>query len=55
LIEAADLFLSENGIFAVIIPLKKKKISWPQMNELYPIKLLVKGNPTTEIKAVFLL
>jgi hypothetical protein len=27
LIEAADLFLSENGIFAVIIPLKKKKIS----------------------------
>jgi tRNA1Val (adenine37-N6)-methyltransferase len=29
LIEAVDLFLSENGIFAVIIPLKKKKISWP--------------------------
>jgi tRNA1Val (adenine37-N6)-methyltransferase len=28
LIEAVDLFLSENGIFAVIIPLKKKKISW---------------------------
>jgi tRNA1Val (adenine37-N6)-methyltransferase len=27
LIEAVDLFLSENGIFAVIIPFKEERIS----------------------------
>jgi tRNA1Val (adenine37-N6)-methyltransferase len=28
LIEAADLLLSENGIFSVIVPFKEEKNSW---------------------------
>ena len=53
LIEAADLFLSENGIFAVIIPFKEEEnfLALAKEYELYPIKITrVKGTPTTEIK-----
>jgi tRNA1Val (adenine37-N6)-methyltransferase len=53
LIEAADLLLSENGIFAVIIPFKEEEnfIDLCAEAELYPIKVTrVKGTPTTEIK-----
>jgi len=53
LIEAADLLLSENGIFAVIIPYKEEEkfIDLCAKVELYPIKVTrVKGTPTTEIK-----
>jgi tRNA1Val (adenine37-N6)-methyltransferase len=53
LVEAADLLLSENGIFAVIIPYssEKKFISLANDFELYPIKITrVKGTPTAEIK-----
>lgn len=53
LIEAADLLLSENGIFAVIIPYKEeiKFIELANQVELYPFKITrVKGTPTTEIK-----
>ncbi|NBU80144.1 MAG: methyltransferase domain-containing protein [Flavobacteriaceae bacterium] len=53
LIEAADLLLSENGIFSVIIPFaeEKKFINLCAEVELYPIKVTrVKGTPTTEIK-----
>lgn len=53
LIEAADLLLSENGIFAVIIPFKEEKkfIDLCAEVELFPIKVTrVKGTPTTEIK-----
>ena len=53
LIEAADLLLSENGIFAVIIPFKEEEnfIDLCAEVELYPIKVTrVKGTPTTEIK-----
>jgi len=53
LIEAADLLLSENGIFAVIIPYKEEEkfIDLCAEVELYPIKVTrVKGTPTTEIK-----
>lgn len=53
LIEAADLLLSENGIFAVILPFKEEKnfIVLAQEAELYPTKITrVKGNPTSEIK-----
>ena len=53
LIEAADLLLSENGIFAVIIPFKEEKkfIDLCAEVELYPIKVTrIKGTPTTEIK-----
>ena len=53
LIEAADLLLSENGIFSVIIPFaeEKKFINLCYEVELYPIKITrVKGTPTTEIK-----
>lgn len=53
LIEAADLLLSENGIFAVIIPYKEEEkfIDLCAEIELYPIKVTrVKGTPTTEIK-----
>ena len=53
LIEAAALLLSENGIFAVIIPFKEeekfKAIAAEQ--GLFPAKILrVKGTPETEIK-----
>ena len=53
LIEAADLLLSENGIFAVIIPFKEEEnfLALAKEYELYPLKIThVKGTPTTEIK-----
>ena len=53
LIEAADLLLSENGIFAVIIPFKEEEkfIDLCAEAELYPVKVTrVKGSPKTEIK-----
>jgi tRNA1Val (adenine37-N6)-methyltransferase len=53
LIEAARLLLSENGIFAVIIPFKEEEkfIDLCAKVELYPIKVTrVKGTPTTEVK-----
>lgn len=53
LVEAADLLLSENGVFAVIIPFKEEDnfIALTKEYELYPIKITrVKGTPTTEIK-----
>ncbi len=53
LIEAADLLLSENGIFSVIIPYKEEEnfIALANEYELYPLKITrVKGSPTTEIK-----
>jgi tRNA1Val (adenine37-N6)-methyltransferase len=53
LIEAADLLLSENGIFALIIPFKEEEkfIALAKESELYPIKITrVKGTLKTEIK-----
>ena len=53
LIEAADLLLSENGIFAVIIPFKEEEnfLALAAAYELFPLKITrVKGTPTTEIK-----
>ncbi|TGD57658.1 tRNA1(Val) (adenine(37)-N6)-methyltransferase [Flavobacterium humi] len=53
LIEAADLLLSEDGIFAVIIPYKEEDrfLAIAKAHELYPFKITrVKGAPTTEIK-----
>ena len=53
LIEAADLLLSENGIFSVIIPYKEEAhfLAIAKEYELYPFKIShVKGTPTTEIK-----
>jgi tRNA1Val (adenine37-N6)-methyltransferase len=53
LTEAASLLLSENGIFAVIIPFKEEGdfIALALENELYPLKIThVKGTPETEIK-----
>lgn len=53
LAEAANLLLSENGIFAIIIPFaaEAKFIALAHDFELYPIKITrVKGTPNTEIK-----
>jgi tRNA1Val (adenine37-N6)-methyltransferase len=53
LVEAADLLLSENGVFAIIIPFKEEDnfIALAKEYELYPIKITrVKGTPITEIK-----
>ncbi len=53
LIEAADLLLSENGIFSVIIPFKEEQnfVALALEFELYPFKITrVKGTPTSEIK-----
>ena len=53
LIEAADLLLSENGIFAVIIPFKEEGrfLAIAKEYELYPFKIThIKGTPTSEIK-----
>ncbi len=53
LIEAADLLLSENGIFSVIIPFKEEEkfVALANDFELYPLKTTrVKGTPTSEIK-----
>ena len=52
LIEAADLLLSENGIFAVIIPYKEEEsfIDLCTEVELFPVKVTrVKGSNTTPI------
>jgi tRNA1Val (adenine37-N6)-methyltransferase len=53
LIEAADFFLSENGIFSVIIPFKEETafVALCQERGLFPLKITrVKGSPNTEIK-----
>ncbi|MEO8534083.1 MAG: methyltransferase [Flavobacterium sp.] len=53
LVEAADLLLSENGIFALIIPYKEEEnfIALAKESELYPIKITrVKGTPLSGIK-----
>jgi tRNA1Val (adenine37-N6)-methyltransferase len=53
LLEAADLLLSEKGIFSVILPYKEetKFIDLAKNFELFPFKITrVKGTPTTEIK-----
>jgi len=53
LVEAADLLLSENGIFSVIIPYKEEEkfIALAKDFDLFPIKITrVKGTPATEIK-----
>jgi tRNA1Val (adenine37-N6)-methyltransferase len=53
LVEAVNLLLSENGIFAVIIPFKEEEkfIALAKEFELHPFKITrVKGTPTTEIK-----
>ncbi len=53
LVEAVNLLLSENGIFAVIIPFKEEEkfIALAKDFELHPFKITrVKGTPTTEIK-----
>ena len=52
LIEAADLLLSENGVFAVIIPYKEEErfIGLCAEVELFPVKITrVKGKHTTPI------
>ncbi len=52
LVEAADLLLSENGIFAVIIPFKEEErfIDLCAEAELFPVKVTrVKGAHTTPI------
>lgn len=53
LVEAADLLLSENGIFAVIIPFKEEEkfIALAKDFDLFPMKITrVKGTPSAEIK-----
>ena len=53
MVEAANLLLSENGIFAVIIPFKEEEkfIALAKNFELYPFKITrVKGAPSAEIK-----
>lgn len=53
LVEAVSVLLSENGIFAVIIPYKEERyfIDLCAEVELFPIKITrVKGTPDTEIK-----
>ncbi len=57
LVEAADLLLSENGIFSVIIPFKEEAhfLALAKEYELFPIKIThVKGTPTSEIKRTLL-
>jgi tRNA1Val (adenine37-N6)-methyltransferase len=52
LVEAVDLLLSENGIFAVIIPFKEEEhfIDLCAEVELFPVKVTrVKGSQTTAI------
>lgn len=52
LISAADLLLSDEGIFAVIIPYKEEEgfIALCAQHNLFPYKITrVKGNPTTAI------
>ena len=53
LVEAADLLLSENGVFAVIVPFKEEErfVQLANNFELYPLKITrVKGTPTSETK-----
>ncbi len=53
LIEAADLLLSEGGVFSVIIPFKEEANFVLLSNdfELYPFKITrVKGTPQSEVK-----
>ena len=53
LVEAADFFLSDNGIFALIVPFKEEEkiVALCQERKLFPLKITrVKGTPTTEIK-----
>ena len=53
LIEAADFFLSENGIFSAIIPFKEEVnfLALCLERNLFPLKITrVKGTPTTEFK-----
>ena len=53
IVEAADLLLSENGIFAVILPYKEEEnfIDLAREFELYPTKITrVKGTPKSEVK-----
>ena len=53
LIEAADLLLSENGVFSVIIPFKEENafLALAKEFELHPLKITrVKGTPTTVVK-----
>lgn len=53
LVKAIQLLLSENGIFAVIIPFKEEEkfIDLCLKAGLYPVKVTrVKGTPTSEIK-----
>src|SRR5690606_32431267 len=53
LIECAQALLSENGIFAVIIPYKEERnfIELAQSVGLFPLKITrVKGNKTSDIK-----
>ena len=53
LVEVANLVLSENGIFAVIIPFKEEEkfIALCRECDLFPFKITrVKGTPTTKIK-----
>ena len=53
LVEAADLLLSENGVFAIVVPYKEedKLIALAHDFDLFPKKITrVKGTPTTEIK-----
>ncbi|WP_281231051.1 tRNA1(Val) (adenine(37)-N6)-methyltransferase [Flavobacterium gelatinilyticum] len=53
LVEAADLLLSENGIFALIIPYKEEEkfIALAKEAELYPLKITrVKGHLTSPVK-----
>ncbi|WP_245745663.1 tRNA1(Val) (adenine(37)-N6)-methyltransferase [Flavobacterium urocaniciphilum] len=53
LVEAADFFLSDHGIFSVIIPFKEEErfVSLCTERALFPLKMTrVKGTPTSEIK-----
>ena len=53
LVEAANLLLSENGIFSVIIPYKEEEnfVALAKEWDLFPYKITrVKGTPITEIK-----
>ena len=57
LIEVADYFLSEKGIFSVIIPIKEESIFIQLASEynLYPIKVTrVRGNEQTELTRSFI-
>jgi tRNA1Val (adenine37-N6)-methyltransferase len=53
LVEAADFFLSDNGIFSLIVPFKEEEkiIDLCKERGLFPLKITrVKGTPNSEIK-----